>query len=211
MKLLIIGATGGTGQQVMEQALARGHQVTAVARKPEAITFPSPYLTVVRGDAMQYDSLLNVMWGHDAVLSALGTRQARRPTTLYSAGIANILGAMAETGVRRLIAVTAGAYVNDDVDPMLVRMLVKPLLNYLFGEAYADMQRMEALMRATNMDWTIVRPARLIDGPRTGIYRAVPERAVPNGWQITRADVADYMLAYLDRSESYRTAVSLAV
>lgn len=210
MKLIIFGATGGTGQQIMEQALMRGHRVTAVARKPEAITLAAPNLRVVRGDVMEPATVTNLLADHDVVLSALGTRQGRGPTTLYSTGTQNLLQAMTTHGIRRLVAVTAGAYLHDPSEPRLIRWVVKPILNRVLAEVYADMQRMEALIQCSDTDWTIIRPARLTDGPRTGRYRAVAERPLPSGWQIARADVADYIVTHLDDTTVWRAAISLA-
>lgn len=210
MNLIIWGATGGTGQQLMEQALSRGHRVTAVARKPEAITLTSPNLQVVRGDVMAYDTVAPLLKGHDAVLSALGVRTSRKPTTLYSVGTRNLLEAMVEQKVERFMTVAAGAYLRDPADPLLIRWIIKPILNHVLAEAYTDMQRMEALIQSSNRNWTVIRPARLTDGPRTGRYRAVPDRSVPNGWQIARADVADYMLTHLEDSATLHRFISLA-
>jgi len=89
-------------------------------------------------------------------------------------------------------------------------LVVKPLLMRLFGGVYHDMQRMEAVVRASATDWTIIQPARLTDGPRTSTYRVAIGRSVPNGWVIRRADVADYMVRQVAAPNTYRTAVALA-
>lgn len=210
MKLVVFGATGGTGQQVMEQALAHGHEVTAIARSPNAIAFTAPRLSVVQGDILQRDSVERAVAGHDAVISAVGTHSGRTPTTLYSAGITNLLHAMQKHGLRRLVAVTAAGYLHNPRDGFLLRSIVRPLISYLFAESYADMQRMEALLQASTIDWTIVRPTRLLDGKRTGSYRCVSQEGVPNGWSINRADVADYILTHLNDPASIHAAVALA-
>lgn len=98
MNVVVFGATGATGQQVMEQALARGHAVAAVVRRPEAITLDAPALRVTRGDVTDLASFHPILAGQDAVIAALGTRDARRPTTLYSVGATNILAAMEQHG-----------------------------------------------------------------------------------------------------------------
>lgn len=209
----VVGATGGTGQQVVEQALARGHTVTAVARRPEAVTLPSPRLRVVRGDVTDPASLtvaLAESGAGAAVVVALGVRDSRAPTTLFSAGAAVVVAAMQERGLRRLVVVTAGASVRDPADPPIVRLVVKPVLLRLFPGAYADMARMEAVVGASGLDWTVVRPARLTDGPRTGRYRVVAGGAVPGGWRVARADVADLILARLGDPAAVGAALAVA-
>lgn len=211
--MAVIGAAGGTGQQVVEQALARGHAVTAIARRPEAVTLPSPRLRVVHGDVTDPASLTAAFTGlgaPTAVVLALGVRNNRAPTTLFSAGVANVVAAMRARGLRRLVAVGAGAYVRDPADPPLVRRVVKPVLLRLFTGAYADMERMEAVIGASGLDWTVIRPARLTDGPRTGRYRVVAGGAVRGGWRVARADVADLILAVLGAPAATGAALSVA-
>src|SRR5919199_3293242 len=140
-KLLVIGATRGTGRQVMQQALAAGHAVVALARDPARIDIPrdvpTQRLSVVRGDVLDPASLAPVIADRDAVISTLGVT-TRAPTTLYSEGMRNIIQAMRATGVRRLVAVSAAPLSRDDGDTLPSRLL-QPLLRTLLRPVYIDM------------------------------------------------------------------------
>jgi putative NADH-flavin reductase len=206
MKLIIFGATGGTGKQLIEQALAAGHEVTAVARRPSAVTVQHERLHVVRGDVTEPATFKQAMTGQDAALSALGVT-TRGPTTLYSAGIANIIRAMQGAGVRRLICFTATGL---EPGPRLQRVIAKQVLWRVLKHSYTDLMRMEAEVKRSPVDWTIVRPPRLTNGPRSGKYQVVVNRHLNHGWRISRADLADYMLSQLDNRASYCATVEIA-
>ena len=158
MKLTVFGPTGATGEQIVRQALALGYEVTTVARSPEAVALTDPHLRVVRGDVLDPASLGEGIVGADAVLSALGSRQANRPTTVYSTGTAAVLDAMRETGVRRFLGISAVPAEPEDQKSTLERYLVHPLLHLFFGGGYDDMRRMEDLLAASDRDWTAFRP-----------------------------------------------------
>lgn len=147
MKLTVLGATGATGEQVVRYGLAAGHEVTAVVRRPEAVRVADPRLRVITGDVLQPESLAPGIAGADAVLSALGSRTMRQPTTVYSAGTAAVLGAMRDAGVRRFVGITAAPVGPRAQQSALDRYLVHPLLWWAFGAVYADMRRMEATGR----------------------------------------------------------------
>ena len=206
MKLIIFGSTGGIGSQVVPQALAAGHTVTAVARNPAAISIQHERLTVLQGDALEPHTLAQPIAGQDAVISALGVR-TRTPTTVYSEGVANIMCAMQATNVRRLLCVSATGL---DPGPLLQRWLAKPILWMVFKEMYTDLVRMEDEMKRSDLEWTIVRPPRLTDGPRTGKYHMTVNKHLTRGALISRADVADYMLTHLDDRSCYRALVEIA-
>jgi putative NADH-flavin reductase len=206
VKLIVFGSTGGIGSQVLPQALAAGHTVTAVARNPAAITLRHERLTVVQADALEPRTLDQPLAGQDAVISALGVR-TRAPTTVYSDGVANIMRAMRAANVRRLLCVSATGL---DPGPLLQRWLAKPILWMLFKDMYTDLVRMEAEMRRSDLEWTIVRPPQLTDGSRTGQYHMAVNKHLTRGAQISRADVADYMLTHLDDQAAYRAQVEIA-
>jgi putative NADH-flavin reductase len=206
MKLVVFGATGGTGRQVVEQALAAGHTVTAVARRPAAIAIQHERLEVIHGDVLEPDTLAQAIAGKDVVVSALGVR-TREPTTVYSEGVANIMRAMQAAGVRRLICVSASGL---DPGPILQRWLAKPLLWRLFKYSYADMAIMETEIKRSNLDWTVIRPPRLTDSPRTGQYHTAVNRRLTRGWRVSRADLADYVVTHLDDPNAYRAQVEIA-
>lgn len=206
MKLIVFGSTGGIGSQVVPQALASGHTVTAVARNPAVITLQHERLTVVQGDALEPHTLVQPLIGQDAVISTLGVR-TRAPTTVYSEGVANIMRAMQAANVRRLLCVSATGL---DPGPPLQRWLAKPILWMVFKDMYTDLVRMEDEVKRSDFEWTIVRPPRLTDRPRTGQYHMAVNKHLMRGALISRADVADYMLTHLDDRSCYRAQVEIA-
>jgi putative NADH-flavin reductase len=142
----------------------------------------------------------------DAVISALGVR-TRAPTTLYSEGIANIMRAMRAADLRRLLCVSATGL---EPGPPLQRWLAKPILWLLFKDMYTDLVRMEGEVQRSDLEWTILRPPRLTDGPRSGQYHMAINKHLTRGALISRADVADYLVAHLDDPATYRAQVEIA-
>lgn len=126
MNLVVFGATGDTGRKLVEQALGAGHEVTAIARKPQASMSSHERLDVLRGDVMDLDSVQSAMGGKDAAVSALGVGYSRKPTTVYSMGVCNILQAMKSTGVERFVGISAGGFVADPNDRPCSGMLSSP-------------------------------------------------------------------------------------
>lgn len=210
MKLTVLGPTGSTGEQIVRQALAAGHEVIAVARRPDAIAPTDPRLRVVLGDVLDPASLHDAVVGADAVLSALGSRQANRPTEVYSAGTASVLAAMRDAGVRRFVGVTAVPVGPDDQKSALDRYLVHPLLHRFFGGGYDDMRRMEDLLANSDLDWTIFRPPRLTNGASTGRYRIAIDVPLPRARSVSRADLAAAMLAAVQEPALVGHAVTIA-
>jgi putative NADH-flavin reductase len=210
MELAVFGATGGTGLALLRTALAAGHTVTAAARNPDRILVDDRRLRRVRADVLDPASLDGTLDGADAVLSALGTADGRRPTTVYSAGTGNILAAMRRRGTRRFVGVSALPVTPRTEVGALERLLVYPLLDRFFGESYADMGRMEELLRRSDVDWTVVRPPRLTDGPATGRYRLAVGHHLRGARTISRADLAAAMLQLVDDPASVGAAVGVA-
>jgi putative NADH-flavin reductase len=194
VKVLIIGATGGTGRILLDKALEQGHEVTALARKPSAVA-PRDYRPrVLQGNALDPDAVEAAVAGQDAVLSALGTRTTK-PTTLFSASTANLIGAMNKHGVRRLICLTGigagdskghGGFLYDRV-----------LLPFVVRNQYADKDRQEEIVRRSGLGWVIVRPARLTNESATGEYQVFLSGDSYRATTISREDVAAFMLAQL--------------
>jgi putative NADH-flavin reductase len=209
MRLALFGATGGIGGHLLDWAIDAGHDVQALARHPEALR-PRNGLTVTRGDVLDPAAAGAVVSGADAVLSALGPRgrDGFRKTGLLGPAAANIIDGMHETGARRLIAVSAaGAYVTEDPQTPL---LVKLILPRIFARPFADVRRMEQAVRASDLDWTLVRPARLLTEPAKGGYRTRPDYP-PNGARsIARADVAQFIAAALTSGSYLRESPALA-
>ena len=209
MKIVIFGATGGTGRFLVEQALERGHEVSAVARDPAAFPNSRDRLTVLRGNALDADSVEGAVEGQDAVLSVLGTGFHLRKTTLYSQGTETVVRAMQKQGVGRLVvASTAGLNGKDPSFPSWYRFLLKPLL--LDRIKYGDMALMEDEVRGSSLDWTVVRAGGLTDGSSTGEYRVGSGRLPEGGAQISRPDLARFMLDLLDDRDYVEKTVTLA-
>lgn len=208
MKLLVFGSTGGIGRQVVEQALAAGHTVTAVARNPAALTINHERLEIVKGDVLDLASIRSTAGGHDAVVSAIGTNTLKA-TTLYSVGMANILKSMQAGSVRRITAISAGALDTGPGTPLWQTILIKLVLQRIFRQPYADTRRMEDEIEASRFDWTLIRAPRLTNGPHTGRYRIGINRHMSQS-KLSRADVADYVVNHLDDTASYKARIELS-
>ena len=208
MNLLIVGATGGTGRQLVSQALERGHRVTALVRK-EPSGKPRPQLIAVLGNVLDPPSLDRAARGQDAVLSALGHRQWFRPTRILSEGTRNLIEAMRRHGVRRFVCETALG-ISDAWWQMglYYSLFLRPVILSLY---FWDKTRQEAIIRASDLDWTIVRPGALTNGPKRGHYRHGP-RVGHWLWtvRISRAGVAAFMLDQMTDSRYVRASVGLA-
>ncbi len=207
MLLTVIGATGGTGRELVRQALGAGHVVRAVARRPDDLP-PQPGLTVVHSDPLEPSSLVGAVDGTHGVLSALGHRRGD-DTSVQSRGAAAAIAAMSDTGVRRLVCVSAAPAGPPEEKGRIERWVVHPLLERVLG-VYDDMRAMQGHLAASDMDWTVFRPPRLLDRPATGRYRTSVGRALPAGWTLPRADLADAMLRSLTDTTTYRQALLIA-
>ena len=220
MKLTIVAATGGIGKQLVAQALAAGHDVTAVARRPREL--PAD-VRVVTADLAAPDPavLESAVRGRDAVLSALGPR-TRADAGVVAPGTRALVEAMWSTGVTRLAVVSAAAIgtvptprnphppKHDPGDGLVMRRLLNPAVKRVLAAGYADLAVMEEELRDTALEWTVVRPPRLTDKPLTGRYRVALDRNLRRGLTISRADVAHLMLDALHRPELVGHSVGIA-
>ncbi|GAA4929918.1 putative NADH-flavin reductase [Nonomuraea thailandensis] len=211
MKITVFGATGGTGLELLRQGLEQAHDLTAVVR--DAGRLPADLrdrLDVVETDIMNPAAIAPAVKGRDAVLSAMGSRE-RGPTTVQAGSIAAILAAMRQEGARRLLMVSAAGLEADAGDGPFTRYVLKPLvIQRVFRHSYADLARAERLVRAAELDWTIVRPARLTDDGRTNAYRTAWDLSLRGGFRTTRADVADCMLRLISDRASVGHVISVA-
>ncbi len=206
MRLTIFGGTGRIGAQLVSQALAAGQQVRVLARTPAALP-PADGLTVIEGNVLDPARVAGAVDGADAVLAALGPRGQKSPAMLATAG-RNIVEAMTKTGASRLISVSAaGAYIRDDPD---MGALLKWLLPALLGSQFADTRELERVVAGSDLDWTMVRPARLTNGPLTGRYRVRPQFVPAGGRKISRADVAHFIGQVLAEHSWTRSAPAIA-
>lgn len=207
MRLVVFGAGGGTGRLLVARAAAAGHRVVAVVRDPARLGPVPPDVTVVAVDLTDPAAVAAAVRDCDAVVSLIGPGAVRGPTTVRSDATAGIVAAMRATGVRRLVVVTAAGHTTDGDGP-LVRFLLKPLLSTLLRHSFADMRRTEEIVRGSGLDWTLVRPPRLTDGPHTGTYRTEVDRNVRGGLRLSRADLADFLLGCVDSTPGRVVAVA---
>jgi putative NADH-flavin reductase len=205
INVVVLGAAGRTGRLIVAEALRSGHQVTAAVRNPASVP-AAPGLRVERADVRDADSLRAVIQGHDAVVSAIGA-PGRKADNLYSDGARATVSAMQATGVKRLLAITSvGVRQDDPHHTWWYRGLIRPI----GADLYADMARMEHIVRDSDLDWTFVRPTYLQDREPTGTYRATDNSTPRGGRRITRTDLARFIVEELDAHRWSRQAPSLA-
>jgi len=191
MKLIVLGATGGTGLQIVERALERGHSVTAFARSPDRLRKFGGRIKVVLGNLLHTAEMEQAIAGHDAILSGFGPRFpiAKGDANLLERFAATLTGAMAHAGVNRVVVESTAFLFKDAIVPpanLVGRLFFPGVVN--------DAAAMEGIFEKSRLAWTLVRPPRLTDGKRKQKYR-VREGHLPNfGFVISRADVADFMV-----------------
>ena len=212
MKVIVFGATGGTGKQLIDQALELGHEVTAFARQPALTNHKR--LTWFAGDVLDPSSVMNAVKGHDAVLCALGA-PAFNKHNIRSIGTRNIINAMHKNGVERLICQSAlGCQDSYDLLPLSYKYLIIPLM---LRHVYADHTSQEAEIEKSQLNWSIVRPSALVD-QKAGkkkknkkIWFGTSQSEAPKlSMKITRKDVADFMLKQLSSDAFLKQAVNLS-
>ena len=196
MRIIVFGATGGTGREIVTQALERAHEVTVFVRNPDKLAINHASLRVLRGsitdDAL---ALAAAVRGQDAAISALGLGGGLKSGGLIERSTQSIVPAMESQRVRRLIVVSAFGVGETRRDvPLAPRLLQCLLLRDIFADKLAG----EAILRASRLDWTLVYPSILTNGPRTGSYRAGERLELHGLPSISRADVADFLLRQLE-------------
>jgi putative NADH-flavin reductase len=205
MQIAVVGAMGRTGKQVIEQALARGHTVVALARRPEAVEVQDARHRVVRANVIDQDSLKGVFADCDAVISALGIGSSRKAAEIYSTGITNVLAAMSEAGTTKLAVISAYPVAPREDQPGLSNRIMNAMLWRIFGATYTDMKQMVEVLGRSDASWISVRPPRLIDKPATGSYR-IGLKPPSKGRSLCVGDLAAALLDVLDRPDVFRTA-----
>ncbi|MEU6842613.1 NAD(P)H-binding protein [Streptomyces sp. NPDC046716] len=209
MKLTVFGATGGIGQEIVRQALAAGHEVTAVVRDPARLTVTGERLEVVRADLSDPEALRPAVAGRDAVLSGLGARR-RADAGIATTLTRSVLRAMEAEGTRRLLVVSAGPVGPMPDDSPFADRLGRKVVGALLKDVYADLTAMEAELARSATDWTSVRPPRLQNKPVTGAYRTVVGGFPRAGRFAGRADVAHAMLAMVQDPATVKQGVGVA-
>jgi putative NADH-flavin reductase len=202
MNILIVGATRGIGRQLLEQALTSGDTVTALVRNPQKLATQRERLRVIKGDILDSESVALAMAGQEAVCCTIGVKVPWIRVTVFSEGTKNLLQAMKRSGVKRLLCVT-GIGAGDSkghggflYDYIFLPLLLKPI--------YADKDRQESLIKASDVDWTIVRPGFLTNGPLTENYRILTNMTGVTAGRISRADVAHFILKELESKQYLR-------
>ena len=210
MRIVVFGANGATGRLLTRQALAAGHQVAAVTRRPAGFPVTHARLSVVEADVHDAQAVGRAVEGADVVLSALGVPYTRKPVNVYSDGIRNIAAAMSRHQVKRLAVVSSSAtepHHHADGGFLLNRVL-QPLITATIGKTtYRDMRRMEELVRSSDLEWTIMRPSGLFDAPGVTRYELHEDQAP--GIFTSRADLAASLLEQATEARFVRKAVAV--
>ncbi|MFK7733940.1 MAG: NAD(P)-dependent oxidoreductase [Pseudomonadales bacterium] len=206
LNLLVIGGTKGIGLETVQLALSRGHTVTAMARRPERLFMSHERLTKLKGDILDLESVKQAVSGKDAVIVSIGAGPTRKPVTLFSKGTANVLEAMRTQELKRLITVTGiGAGDSRGHGGFFYDNILQPLL---LDTIYRDKDIAEQLIADSDSSWTIVRPGFLTDDASEANYRVIADMNGVTSGDISRADVAHFMLAAIE-ADSYLGATVL--
>lgn len=222
MKLVILGATGGVGHHILNGAIERGAEVTVIARDKSRLKVDAP-CEVAEFDlqAASPDQLAATIASNDVVISALGSRTPHDRGVLARAAETTV-ATMRRAGVTRYLGISAAPVAtvpsparpnppkHDPGDDFIARHVMMPIIKRIFAEGYADSSLMEDVIRASDLDWTLVRPPRLMDNPATGAYRTSIDTNLPHGRKIGRADLATYILDAVADSHTFRHSVGIA-
>jgi putative NADH-flavin reductase len=207
-RILVLGATGPTGREVVKQALEAGHEVTAFVRSPAKLAMTHDRLGLATGDVTaDGPALADAMRGKDAVICALGSGQSLAPHALMEQAMPRIVAAMRETGVKRFVLMSAFGVGETFAEiPVLPRILVRTLL----ARIYADKEAGEKVLKRSNLDWTVVYPTGLTNGPRTENFRFGEHLKLHGLPTVSRADVAKFLVEQVDDDEYVRKGVLLS-
>ncbi len=210
MRIVVFGASGGTGRELVRQGIAQGHEVTGFVRNPQSVK-DIPGVRVTTGDARNAAAVAAAIEGQEAVLSALGSRTLRDSTLLPEA-MTGILAGMRQHGVRRLIVLgAAGAWPGASSKVSGVGKVIVGLLRLtLLRQAFAAQRAMQELIFASDVEWTVVQPPFLLNEPGRGVYRVDGASLPLRGMRIARGDVSAFMLAQLGREEWVRKSPFVA-
>jgi putative NADH-flavin reductase len=207
LKLVVLGATGATGLEVVRGAIKQGHSVTAFVRSPDRLNILKNQIMVREGDLLDSSQLARVIEGHDAIVSAFGPRVpvSKADAHLLQRFALALTNAMEQTSVRRVVVESVAFLFKDSLIPpayLLGRLL--------FPTIVADSAAMERVFESSGLDWTMVRPPQLTDKPYTGNYRVREGHLPAFGFKISRADVADFMINVVENGSSVRKVVGVS-
>jgi len=208
MKIAVIGATGPTGIHFVEQALAKGHSVTVLARSPEKLTIQNPRLTVVAGDVFDKQAVMQTVSGQEAVFIALGTGKSTKKSSIREDGTRQIMNVLAASGEKPQVVVLSALGVGESKKQYAFywHWVFLPMLRHVF----ADHAQQEAIVRASGLTWTILRPTFLKDNPATGKVAATPApKSIKPRNAVNRADVAAFALSSIEKRAYMNQALVL--
>lgn len=207
MHLVIFGATGGTGRNVITQGLDNGYHITALVRNPASLHIQNVNLSVIQGDVLNPKDVESVVKGQDAVISVLGNKARDalwKPNTIISDGVKNIISAMKKRKVKRLLFV-ASFGVNKHIflpEKVFIQIVLKNI--------FADIPKQEALIQESGLNWTIVHPARLVNTTRTGTYKKGGNLPIGLFSKIARSDVADFLLKSIQDKTTLNKTITIS-
>ena len=201
MKVFLFGATSPTGQIVLENLLTQSHKVTVLIRNPAAIKTQNRNLKLIKGNVFDTNTFGEAIKGCEVVISILGTSSSNKPTTIYSAGGSNIIAAMRNAGIKKLITITSGGVQEDD--PVIQKSFFYKYFGlWYLRHIYTDMAKWETILeQSKDIDWVCIRPTYLRNGELTNKYRVNKTYSPPKGWKISRADLADFITKQVASNE----------
>ena len=207
--IAVLGASGGIGQQVVKIALSNGHKVTAILRTPSKLRIVHTNLKIVKGDVFKPETLEEHIKNKDAVISAIG-KNSLKETTLYSQGNKNLLNILDKTNTNRVLFISAaGLEINPSFN-LFIRLVERFVLQKLLKNMYADLVKMERIVKKSDQNWTIIRPPQLTNKPFTGQYRFSINSFLKKGLKISRADLADFIINNITNESTYQKTVEVA-
>jgi uncharacterized protein YbjT (DUF2867 family) len=208
MNIAILGGTGSTGSHFVRQALERGYSVTLLARSPEKVTVQHPKLAVVKGDALDRSAVAATVRGQDAVFIALGTGEKPVKSSIRTDGTRLVVDALEASGEKPQVVVLSSLGVGESMKQMA--LYLRPVVGYLYRHVFADHTRQEAVIRASALPWSILRPTSLNDDAGAGDLTVTPApQAVRALGSVARVDVAAFALRMIERWDAYPRTVAL--
>jgi putative NADH-flavin reductase len=208
-EIAVLGANGGIGRQVVELALKEGHKVTAILRNPANMALQHENLVIVKGDILDPDSIAAHLENKDAVISAIGKNSVKQ-TTLYSQGSNNLIELLKNTNSKRVFFISASGLEVNPTHSLLIRLVTRFVLQKILRHMYADLWKMEEIVKQCGLEWTIMRPPQLTDKALTGNYRFEINHFLPNGLKISRADLAHFILHNVANRQIVKATVEVA-
>src|SRR5476651_421511 len=206
MNILIFGATGGTGRQLITQGLSQGHKITAFVRNPAKLSINNKNLLLVKGSVSIQENVEAAMQGQDVVISVLGSNASDslwKSNTIVSDAVKNIILGMKKKKVARLLFI-ASFGVNKKIflpEKLFIRIFLR--------NVFADILKQQMLIEQSELDWTIAHPARLVDSPKTGNYKVSEDLPIGLFSNVSRSDVADFLLKNLNSTRYHRKIVTI--